>query len=139
MRHVAMVVLACSVMAAREATAQQPGRQHGDSSAMQPPMDRGMIAQMQEADARLDRLVTEMNRSSGSKKVEAMAAVINEMVMQRKQMRKHMMQMMEMRGQSGDGQKSHPGRMMDRGASDSGGPRPLTPDTGHTQHHDTTP
>jgi uncharacterized coiled-coil protein SlyX len=106
MRHVAMVVLACSVMATREATAQQPGRQHGDSSSMQAPMDRKMMAQMQEADARLDRLVTEMNRSSGSKKVEAMAAVINEMVMQRKQMRKHMMQMMEQRGKSTEGQKS---------------------------------
>lgn len=133
MRHVAMVVLACSVIAAREATGQQPGRQHGDSSSM----DRGMMAQMQEADARLDRLVTEMNRSSGSKKVEAMSAVINEMVMQRKQMRKHMIQMMEMRGQSGDGQKSRPGRMP---ATDSGRPEPLTSDTGdHAQHHDTNP
>jgi hypothetical protein len=54
-----------------------------------------MMQQVQAADARIDKLVGEMNRATGQKKVEAMAAVINELVGQRKQMRSHMMQMMQ--------------------------------------------
>jgi hypothetical protein len=60
-----------------------------------------MMQQVQAADARLEKLVSEMNRATGSKKVEAMAAVINEMVAQRKQMRAHMMHMRESRGRYG--------------------------------------
>ncbi len=52
-----------------------------------------MMAKMEAADARLDELVKTMNAATGSKKTDAMAAVINELVAQRKQMRKDMMAM----------------------------------------------
>jgi hypothetical protein len=44
-------------------------------------------------DARLDDLVKRMNAATGSKKPDAVAAVINELVAQRKQMREQMMAM----------------------------------------------
>lgn len=52
-----------------------------------------MMAKMAAADARLDELVKTMNAATGSKKTNAMAAVINELVAQRKQMREDMMAM----------------------------------------------
>ena len=82
------------------------------------------MQQVEAADARMDKLVGEMNRATGQKKVEAMAAVINELVAQRKQMRSHMMQMM---------QRMHSEHMM-------GGPRtaPSAPsdDSAHPEHHE---
>jgi hypothetical protein len=62
----------------------------------------GMRMQMQMMDslnARLDMLVSRMNRATGNRKVTAMAEVINELVAQRKVMHAHMRQMME----SGEG------------------------------------
>jgi hypothetical protein len=57
--------------------------------------ERAMMVKMMEAsDARLDQLVQTMNSATGQKKVDAMAAVINELIAQRKQMRGHMRQMM---------------------------------------------
>ena len=52
-----------------------------------------MMAKMEAMDARLDELVKRMNTATGSKKSDAAAAVINELVAQRKQMRDHMMAM----------------------------------------------
>ena len=52
-----------------------------------------MMAKMEAMDARLDELVKKMNAVTGSKKTAAMAAVINEFVAQRKQMRDQMMAM----------------------------------------------
>jgi len=52
-----------------------------------------MMAKMEAMDARLDGLVTRMNAATGSKKADAVAAVINELVAQRKQMREQMMAM----------------------------------------------
>ena len=52
-----------------------------------------MMAKMEAADARLDELVKTMNAATGSKKTNAVAAVINELVAQRKQMRDDMMAM----------------------------------------------
>jgi hypothetical protein len=52
-----------------------------------------MMAKMEAADARLDELVKTMNAATGSKKTNAVAAVINELVAQRKQMRDQMMAM----------------------------------------------
>ncbi len=52
-----------------------------------------MMAKMEAADARLDGLVKTMNAATGSKKTNAVAAVINELVAQRKQMRDDMMAM----------------------------------------------
>jgi hypothetical protein len=59
-----------------------------------------MAAQMEMMDsltARLDTLVSQMNRATGNGKVTAMAAVINELVAQRRAMQGHMRQMMESR------------------------------------------
>jgi hypothetical protein len=52
-----------------------------------------MMAKMEAMDARLDGLVKTMNAATGSKKTNAVAAVINELVAQRKQMRDDMMAM----------------------------------------------
>jgi membrane protein involved in colicin uptake len=48
-----------------------------------------MMAEMKAMDARLDEKLAAMNAAKGDKKVEAMAAVINELVAQRKEMREH--------------------------------------------------
>ena len=54
----------------------------------------GMNGQQAAMDERLAALVTEMNKAKGSAKVDRMAAVIDEMVAQRKQMRDEMARMM---------------------------------------------
>jgi hypothetical protein len=53
-----------------------------------------MQAEMKQMDERLERLVTEMNSASGSARVDRMAAVINEMVSQRRAMHERMSSMM---------------------------------------------
>ena len=57
-----------------------------------------MMAAMDSLDHRLDSLVERMTRAGGNQKVAAMAAVINELVAQRKLMRSHMRQMMGDKG-----------------------------------------
>lgn len=52
-----------------------------------------MMARMDAMDSRVDDLVKKMNAAAGSKKADAVAAVVNELVVQRKQMRDHMMAM----------------------------------------------
>lgn len=52
-----------------------------------------MMSDMSAMDEKLDGLVAQMNRAKGSKKVESMAAVLNELVAQRKAMRDDMMKM----------------------------------------------
>ncbi len=47
-------------------------------------------AEIKAMDARLDEKVAAMNAAKGDQKVEAMAAVINELVSQRKEMRQHL-------------------------------------------------
>ena len=92
----AALVLGAHVLAAQQPTApQQPDRRPGGMTGAS-----GMAAQMQMMDslnARLDTLVSRMNRATGNGKVTAMAAVINEVVAQRKVMQEHMRQMMEPR------------------------------------------
>jgi hypothetical protein len=53
----------------------------------------GMMLAMDSLDRRLDSLVGRMNRATGNQKIAAMAAVINELVAQRKVMHGHMQQM----------------------------------------------
>jgi hypothetical protein len=61
-----------------------------------------MMAEMKAADAKLDALVAKMNAAKGNAKVEAMAAVINELAAQRKAMRTQMQTMHDkMMGGSG--------------------------------------
>ncbi|MFO7691782.1 MAG: hypothetical protein R6V57_01735 [Vicinamibacterales bacterium] len=52
-----------------------------------------MMTEMKAADARLDDLVARMNAASGMGKADAVAAVVNEMVTQRRTMRDGMMKM----------------------------------------------
>ena len=52
-----------------------------------------MMAKMEAMDSRLDDLVKKMNAAKGSKKADSVAAVVNELVAQRKQMREQMMAM----------------------------------------------
>lgn len=52
-----------------------------------------MEAQMEAMDRKLGGLVQQMNQARGDSKVNAMAAVVNELVAQRQQMRGHMMGM----------------------------------------------
>ena len=118
--------LAGSVLLASGVSAQQPGRQHGDTTSMRDRrmMDMMTMSMMDSADARLDRLVSTMNRATDSRKLQAMAAVINEMVAQRKTMRAHARKMM--RG---------PGGM--KPSSPDTAPTPAKPDTSdHAQHHE---
>jgi ATP phosphoribosyltransferase len=97
------IFLAGSLLIVSSAAAQQPEKNRTDSVSqrMSGPHhgDQAMMMKMMEAsDARLDQLVQTMNRSTGQKKVDAMAAVINELITQRKQMRGHMRQMMHPSG-----------------------------------------
>lgn len=48
-----------------------------------------MMAEMKAMDTRLDEKIAAMNAAKGDQKVEAMAAVINELVAQRKEMREN--------------------------------------------------
>ncbi len=68
----------------------------GGGGAMGPMMQRHQ-AMMDSMDARLDKLVLKMNGTKGSSKVDATAAVLNEMVTQRKAMRTMMQQMQQQR------------------------------------------
>jgi predicted transcriptional regulator len=52
-----------------------------------------MMAEQKAADQRLDDLVAKMNSASGQARVDATAAVVNEMVTQRKAMMESMMKM----------------------------------------------
>lgn len=52
-----------------------------------------MMTEMKAADQRLDDLVAKMNAASGAEKGDAIAAVVNEMVTQRRTMRDGMMKM----------------------------------------------
>ncbi len=56
-------------------------------------MHKEMMAKMEAMDSRLDDLVKKMNAAKGSRKVDAVAAAVNELVVQRKEMRQQMMAM----------------------------------------------
>lgn len=141
MKRIILIGLAGSLLLASGASAQEPGRQQGDTmNAMRgrPMTGEMMMSMMDSADARLDRLVSTMNKTTGSRKVQAMAAVINELVAQRKMMRMHAMQMMMGRdGMMGNGAGG--GRNMRqnmRPASPDTAHPPAAPDTAdHTQQH----
>jgi uncharacterized coiled-coil DUF342 family protein len=68
---------------------------------------------MKEMDTRLDAKVAAMDAAKGEKKVDAMAAVIKEMVSQRKEMRDHMMKMREQMGEHGKERKGGGGEGKD--------------------------
>jgi hypothetical protein len=85
--------------------AQQPPTRPQESQPAETTMVGGnpaMMAAMDSLDHRLDSLVDRMNRAGGNQKVAAMAAVINELVAQRRMMRSHMRQMMGHKGRPSD-------------------------------------
>jgi hypothetical protein len=49
-----------------------------------------MMADLKASDAKLDELVSAMNRSTGDAKLEVIAQVVNELVRQKKAMHEHM-------------------------------------------------
>jgi hypothetical protein len=69
------------------ALAQVPAGQKGMAAHKQQMADqKGMMAERAAADQRVADLVAKMNAATGEEKVAAMAALINELVAQRKQM-----------------------------------------------------
>jgi hypothetical protein len=70
-------------------------------AAAQPPSGRAdmmkmheqMMAEMKASDAKLDALVKDMNAAAGENKINAIVAVVNELVRQNKAMHEHMGQM----------------------------------------------
>ncbi len=56
-------------------------------------MHEQMMAEMKASDAKLDALVKDMNAAAGDAKVNAIAAVVNELARQSKAMHAHMGQM----------------------------------------------
>lgn len=87
-------LLSASIAAAQDTTPQP----QTDSTGVAAGSRRAMMATMDSLNRRLDSLVGLMNRAPGSRKVTAMAEVINELVAQRKEMHRHMHMMMEGRG-----------------------------------------
>lgn len=82
------------MLSASMVTAQQPGAATPDRRGGMSGQNQMSMAMMDSLNQRLDSLVGRMNRASGNQKVQAMAAVINEMVAQRKAMQERMHQMM---------------------------------------------
>ena len=86
-------------------TQMQPGHKHRGTDPQKMERHKKMMAEhdqmMKEMDARLQEKVAAMDAAKGDQKVEAMAAVIKEMVAQRQQMRDHMMKMRDMRMKHG--------------------------------------
>jgi hypothetical protein len=99
-----------------------PGAQmrHGmDHGRMGGPRDRQeMMARMEESNRRLEELVSTMNSATGPAKVDAIAAVVNELVSQHRQMHEHMMSQMHEHMMSGEGHgKAMGGRRRTAGTS----------------------
>jgi hypothetical protein len=99
----ALVIVASPGLAA-QAT---PKPQHAATDKAKPPSEMAakcqammagrekMMAEMKAADQRLDGLVATMNAASGAEKTTATAAVVTDMVAQRRTMRDGMMKMQE--------------------------------------------
>lgn len=76
----------------RQSAAQPSGDMAAGCEAMMAGRQK-MMADMKTADQRLNELVAKMEQASGQAKVDAVAAVVHEMVTQRQEMRDRMMQM----------------------------------------------
>ncbi len=86
----------------------------GDQSDQMKQMHQTMMSEMEAMDQKLDGLVAQMNAAQGQAKVDAIAAVINEMNNDRKQMMEHMASMMGRGGMMGGmmGAEGQPGATM---------------------------
>ncbi len=94
----ALAVLSGSFMAAQAPSANAAKQDQAAATAGQNmmAMRQRMMADQKEADARLQPLIDKMNGATGSAKVDAMAAVVTEMVRQRTADRQSMNQMSQM-------------------------------------------
>ncbi len=91
---IAVAILALSfssTLFARMPDGEKPAMM-ADCAAMMKQHDM-MQKHMSDMDAKLQTLVAEMNKATGSAKVDKTAAVVTEMVMQRSMMQKQMMEM----------------------------------------------
>jgi len=86
---------------------------------------------MAAADQRLSDLVAKMNRATGEEKVAAMAAVVNELVVQRRQMQEQM----RMQGDKMEEMMSRMSAMHGAGGMMKKTPEPV-PDANQTDHAD---
>jgi hypothetical protein len=91
-----MMALICSAPMIQ--AQQPPTRGHPPAESTMMGGNQSMMWAMDSLDHRLDSLVDRMNLEKGNQKVAAMAAVINELVAQRKLMRSHMREMMGEKG-----------------------------------------
>jgi hypothetical protein len=91
-------VIVALVLSTSTVAAQQPGTPTPDRHSGMASGDQMAMLMMDSLNHRLDSLVGRMNRTSGNQKVQAMAAVINELVAQRKAMQERMHHMMERGG-----------------------------------------
>ncbi len=89
----AVVLLMAPTLFAQQQGQAAPGPMPADCQAMMQKM-QSMHAGMRAMDDRLAALVSDMNKAKGSAKVDRIAAVVNELVAQRKQMRDEMETMM---------------------------------------------
>jgi len=114
---VAMSILALC-MAADVASAQGPGMGGPKMDPARQKIHQEMMKQRAADDAKLEELVAAMNAARGSEKVDAIAAVVNELVSQHRSMRAHRAQMRGMHGREGKGKGQHdtPGGDADRDA-----------------------
>ena len=128
MRNVGIAVgVLALALGAQTLVAQQPEPRPGQPADSMMGMMQQHMRVMDSLDARLDTLVTRMNRASGNKKVTAMADVINQLVAQRKAMQAHMREMM---------QRSGGMRMpMERRGPTGAPPSADTDSAAHEQHH----
>jgi hypothetical protein len=94
----AVIVLSVPVLAAQASQAQEHEHAAADMAAKDTAMMAArttMTADMKAADQRLDALVLKMNAASGTGTTTAAAAVVTEMVTQRRAMRDSMMKMQD--------------------------------------------
>lgn len=106
MRKTTFVLAILALLIAPAAVAQTPEHPHQmameadhmDCAAMMA-KQKDMTSKMDDMDARLQKMVEAMNAAKGAKKTDAMAAVISELVTQRKAMRDMAMNMQPMMAQ----------------------------------------
>jgi hypothetical protein len=101
------LVLGTAVQArAQQGTHLMPGRDSAGLERMGMMMDHRMMARMDSLDARLDSLTRVMASASGTRKINAMSAVLSALVAQHlamhRMMHEHMMGMMGMPAAQGD-------------------------------------
>jgi Spy/CpxP family protein refolding chaperone len=89
-----------------QAGRQPPGAVYQKMKEQQEAMKAEQDRMMKEMDVRLDAKVAAMDAAKGEKKIDAIEAVIKEMVAQRKEMREHMMKAREEMGRHWQEQKA---------------------------------